>query len=193
MAFAFTAEQRERLFDALGRRDSGAWHLTEDVELAIEGYGDAELSSLASPEARTIDLGQLLAQVSALRPALYDLPQQARRMAAMNALAGEDADDIARLAQASGEALDQLSAGLARVTIAAEPAPSPVANAEHFVRAVGQAFRNRMNLKPTSDARSLFRRFLDTLMMLVQRRHADLDELSRVLTEDRLARILGAD
>lgn len=190
MAFAFTAEQRERLFDALGRRDSGAWHLTEDVELALEGYGGAELRG---SDTDSMAFGQMLAKVFGLRQDLYALPERARRLTALDTLGRDDAADLLRLAHVSGEALDRLGAKLAEVAAVTAAVPGPDASAERLVHAIGQAYRNRLNIKATSDARGLFRRFLDALMDLIQRRHADLDELWRGMTEERLARIIGAD
>ncbi len=51
MGFSFSAEQRDRLLALLGRSDSGAWHLTEDVELALDAHGRTELT--ADPAGRS--------------------------------------------------------------------------------------------------------------------------------------------
>lgn len=195
MGFAFTPEQRERLFAALGRSDSGAWHLTEDVELALAAYGSVELSAdgASNLAAGTSGFQHTLAQVLRLRSELHALPEQARQLAALDAISGDNASDLIRLAHASGEALERLGAKLAALAHAASPRAHPLAASERFVHAVGQAFRNRLNIKPTTDAHGLFRRFLNVLFELVRRRHADLDELSGVLGDARLEQILGLD
>lgn len=190
MAFAFSPEQRERLFAALGRSDSGAWHLVEDVELAIDAFGQAEQMA----EDRTVpavEFEQLLMQTGHLREQLYVLPERVRKLAVIGAISTEHADDVARLAEASGVALELLSAKLAEVAACpAAASPGVQAVAEQFVHGVGQAFRNRLNIKPTVDAHGLFRRFLRVLIDLVGRRHADLDDLSRAIDDVRLAHIL---
>lgn len=193
MAFSFSPEQRERLFAALGRDDSGAWHLTEDVEIALDTLAqsaqtvqDGVSPSVAS--ARTVE------QIKALRSALYALPGQARQWAVNGAIGDDDAADVARLAQTGGEALDQLSVRLSRICeLESRPGMTRHTAAELFVHALGQSFRNRLNIKPTSDSRGLFRRFLAALLVLVGRRHADLDELGQVLTNERLQEILELD
>ena len=87
--------------------------------------------------------------------------------------------------------LDQLSARLARIQAPeSAPAMARYTVAELFVHALGQSFRNRLNIKPTSDPKGLFRRFLDALMVLVRSRHSDLDGMAQVLTSERLERIL---
>lgn len=193
MAFAFDPEQRESLLLALGRSDSAAWHLVEDVELALSAYTEA------GPAAEgKLDLAgefeQMLTQAAHLRAKLYGLPDRLRQLAVLGAIASDSAAEVAGLAQASGEALDRLSVKLAETDV-----PAAVASAqqlsvpERLVHAVGQAFRNRLNIKPTVDAHGLFRRFLGTLIDLVARRHADLADLSRAMDDSRLARILESD
>jgi hypothetical protein len=194
MAFAFSPEQRERLFDSLGRSDSGAWHLTEDVELALEVYAGSAQASDASADgvASTTEFGQIREQVGRLRAQLYALPEHARKLAAFQDLSSDTVADLVRLGNAAGDALERLGSRLAAIEPPAAHA-GPYVLAERFVHAVGQAFRNRLNIKPTVDAHGLFRRFLDTLIDLVRRRHADLDELSRVMTDERLKGILAID
>lgn len=189
MAFAFSPEQRERLFAALGRSDSGAWHLTEDVELALDAYAQADQAA-EDQVLPTVEFDRLLAQASELRAQLYALPDRARQLAVIDVIGSDDAADVARLAQAAGEALEQLSVKLVAM---AGPAGSALPVAERFVHGVGKAFRNRLNTKPTVDAHGLFRRFLSALIEIVRRRHTDLDDLSRALDDARLARILELD
>lgn len=197
MGFAFSPEQRGRLFDALGRSDSGAWHLTEDVELALEAYGNAVLATDAEdavdPASGASEFEQMLAQVTRLRVDLHALPERARQLAALEVISSDSAADLARLGNAAGDALERLGARLAAVSVPTRVQAHPCAMAERFVHAVGQAFRNRLNIKPSIDAHGLFRRFLDVLIDLVRRRHADLDELSGVMTDERLKQILALD
>lgn len=192
MAFAFTPEQRERLFDALGHSDSGPWHLVEDVEKALEAYGNAELALDAGATAAlgVDEFQQTLTQIAQLRAGLYALPERARRLAALGEVPDDVLADLDGLANASGEALERLAVRLAALSVSAPSPVGPYAMAERFVHSVGKAFRNRLNTKPTTDAKGLFRRFLDVLIDLVRRRHADLDDLSKVLTEERLKQIL---
>lgn len=190
MAFSFNPEQRQQLFAALGRDDSGAWHLTEDVELALDAYGEPgqAAGSDLEPVATFVHTLELIKE---LRSELYGLPERTRKWAAIGAICPEDATDVARLAQAGGEVLDQLSARLARIQAPeSAPAMARYTVAELFVHALGQSFRNRLNIKPTSDPKGLFRRFLDALMVLVRSRHSDLDGMAQVLTSERLERIL---
>jgi hypothetical protein len=195
MAFAFSPEQRERLFDALGRSDSGAWHLIEDVELSLEAYAgstlapDASVDVVASAEA----LIGIREQVLRLRAQLYAVPEHARQLAAFEDLSSDVVADLIRLGNAAGDSLERLGSRLTAVVPAQALRGGAYALAERFVHAVGQAFRNRLNIKPTVDAHGLFRRFLDTLVDMVQRRHTDLDELSRAMTDDRLKGILAID
>jgi hypothetical protein len=195
MAFAFSPEQRELLFDALGRNDSGAWHLTEDVELALNAYGGVERALHDSPGSATPVAGfeQMLARVSSLCEELYGLPERARQLSALGTLGADEAADLARLARDCGESLERLAIRLAAIDDSARPHPGTHVEAEGFVHALGQAFRNRLNIKPSSDSQGMFRRFLDALINLVGRRHADLNELAQVLSEERLARIIAAD
>jgi hypothetical protein len=195
MAFVFSPEQRERLFDALGCSDSGAWHLTEDVELALAAYAGSALAPGASVdlEASAAGFSQIREHVARLRADLYALPEHARKLAAFEVLSGDSTADLVRLGNIAGDALERLGSRLAAIGPPMVPRPGPNALAERFVHAVGQAFRNRLNIKPTVDANGLFRRFLGTLMDLVRRRHADLDELSRVMTDERLKGILAID
>jgi hypothetical protein len=195
MAFAFSPEQRERLFDSLGRSDSGAWHLTEDVELALEVYaGSAQAAGASADEvASTTEFSQIREQVARLRAQLYALPEHARKLAAFQDLSSDTVADLVHLGNAAGDALERLGSRLAAIEPPAAAHAGPYVLAERFVHAVGQAFRNRLNIKPTVDAHGLFRRFLDTLIDLVRRRHADLDELSRVMTDERLKAILAID
>jgi PAS domain-containing protein len=195
MAFVFSPEQRERLFDALGRSDSGAWHLTEDVELALEAYAGSALAPDASVDiqASAAEFRQIREHVARLRAELYALPEHARKLAAFEVLSGDSTADLIRLGNVAGDALERLGSRLAAIVPAQAPPAGPCALAERFVHAVGQAFRNRLNIKPTVDAHGSFRRFLDTLVDIVRRRHADLDELSRVMTDERLKGILAID
>ncbi len=193
MGFSFSAEQRDRLLASLGRSDSGAWHLTEDVELALDAHGRAELT--ADPAGRS---GSLLARTreltADLRQELYALPERARQLAALGEIDESDAEDLVRLAHAGGEALERLGVRVAQLMVPqVAPAHGPHAMAERFVGALGQAYRNRLNIKPTSDEKGAFRHFLDTVIELVGRRHSDIDELSHLLTEARLAEILARD
>jgi len=190
MSFSFSPEQRQQLFAALGRDDSGAWHLTEDVELALDAYGEPGQVA-GAVLAPVVTFAHTLEQIKRLRSELYGLPEQIRQWAVMGAIGNDDAAEVGRLAQAGGEALDQLSARLARIDVS-ESAPAMPRHtvAELFLHALGQSFRNRLNIKPTSDPKGLFRRFLDALMVLVRRRHADLDDLAQVLTPERLELIL---
>lgn len=193
MAFAFSDSQRQQLFDALGRSDSGAWHLTEDVELALSAYGGGDAAAQASStSALDAAMAHTLSQLRSFREALYALPERAQELAALGRFGSDDATDLTRLGHSAGDALDRLGArlaGLARRE--GVDAAGPCANAERFVHAVGQAYRNRLNVKPTADGP--FRQFLVALFQLVRRRHAELDELARVLDTPRLARILGLD
>ena len=190
MAFSFSPEQRQQLFAALGRDDSGAWHLTEDVELALDAYGEPGQAAGSGLEP-LVRFAHTLEQIKQLRSELYGMPERARQWVVMGAMGNDDAADVARLAQVGGEALDQLSARLAGIEAPeSAPAMARYTVAELFVHALGQSFRNRLNIKPTSDPKGLFRRFLDALMGLVRRRHADLDELAQLLTAERLERIL---
>ncbi len=195
MAFAFSPEQRERLFDALGRSDSGAWHLTEDVELALDAYAASALAPDASVDAvaSVAELIRMREQVSRLRAQLYALPEHAHKLAAFEDLSSDVVADLIRLGNAAGDTLERLGSRLAAVAPAQAPQAGPCALAERFVHAVGQAFRNRLNIKPTVDAHGLFRRFLDALVDMVRRRHTDLDELSRAMTDERLKGILAID
>ncbi len=195
MAFAFSPQQRERLFAALGRDDSGAWHLTEDVELALDVYGGVARAwqDNGGDVARLTELEQILARVSDMCELIYALPERARQLAATGTLNADDAVDLGRLAKDSGEALERLGTRLAAIGSRAHPPAVTHDGAEAFVHALGQAFRNRLNIKPSSDSQGLFRRFLDALIELIGRRHAELDELSRVLTEERLARIIASE
>lgn len=190
MAFSFSPEQRQQMFAALSRDDSGAWHLTEDVELALDAYGKPGQPAGGVLEP-VVTFVHTLEQIKSLRSELYGLPERTRQLAVMGAIGNDDAADVARLAQAGGEALDQLSARLARIGAPeSAPAMTRYTVAELFIHALGQSFRNRLNIKPTSDPKGLFRRFLDALMVLVRRRHADLDDLAQVLTPEHLERIL---
>lgn len=193
MAFAFNPEQREQLFTALGRSDSGASHLVEDVELALDAYGQAE--KLAEERVvPAVEFERLLTQAGHLRAQLYALPERARQLAVIGGISIDDAADVSRLAQAAGEALEGLSVKLAEVAIPMASAPSGALNvAERFVHGVSKAFRNRLNIKPTVDARGLFRRFLSALINMVGRRHTDLDDLSHAMDDVRLAHILESD
>lgn len=194
MAFAFNDSQRQQLFDALGRSDSGAWHLTEDVELALSAYGEGGQPSQAASSAAEGALSATLGQLLKVRQELYGLPERAHELAALGRFGGDDAADLVRLSHSAGDALDRLGAKLSSLARREGVAASgPYATAERFVHAVGDAYRNRLNIKPTADAHGAFRHFLNVLFQLVQRRHADLDDLARVLDSQRLTRILGLD
>ncbi|GMU43877.1 MAG: hypothetical protein IT479_11140 [Xanthomonadales bacterium] len=193
MTFAFSDSQRQQLFDGLGRSDSGAWHLTGDVELALSAYGGGDAVARAN-SAAVLDaaFAHTLGQLRCLREDLYALPERAQELAALGRFGGDQAIDLTRLAHSAGDALDRLGARLSSLARReGVAAAGPCADAERFVRAVAQAYRNRLNIKPTADGP--FRQFLDVLFHLVQRRHADIDELARVLDTSRLARILGLD
>lgn len=194
MAFTFDAGQRERLLEALERSDSAAWHLTEDTERAIDAFAQSELTgSQANANSTEDGIGETQALIAALRAALYQLPDKVRQTSALATVADTYLAEIARLTSVSGTVLEQLAAILTEV-VASLPRNEngPYALAERFIRALGQAFRNRLNIKPTSEDGGLFRGFLDVVIDLTRRRHADLDELSRVLTEKRLGQILGS-
>lgn len=195
MSFAFSDEQRQRLLDALGRSDSGAFHLTEDVEAALSAYGQADIEAQASSSDRAEGgLASVLQSVQKLRKELYGLPEHAQQLAALARIGGEDAADLTRMAHAAGDDLERLGARLATLSRREGVVrDGPCAMAERFVHAVGQAYRNRLNIKPSADANGAFRHFLDALFSLVRKRHADLDELARVLDARRLARVLGID
>jgi len=188
MAFTFSPEQRDAVFQALGRRDSAAWHLTEDVEAALSAYGSgAAGASLAD------DLKSLLVTVSTLRAALYPLPDQLHESGLVGDLDGERLAAVGRDAERIGEALDRFSLELtdlrALIAVAYQGSSSP---AERFLHALGQAYRNRMNIRPTAAADGQFMRFHKVVTDLVRRRHSDLDELCSTLDEDRLDQILGS-
>ena len=70
MAFAFTQEQRDGLFVALGRDDSGAWHLVEDVELALDAFAQAAQAAEGTVDP-AIELAQIRGQAGHLRMQLY--------------------------------------------------------------------------------------------------------------------------
>lgn len=196
MGFSFSAEQRDRLLASLGRSDSGACHLAEDVELAVDAYGRVELNAeeQGNSTAAAGLLGRTRALTASLRPELYGLPERARQLAALGEIGDDDAEDLARMARVSGDALEHLGVKLAQLMAPhAGLARGPHAMAERFVGALGQAYRNRLNIKPTGEAGGAFRRFLDTVMELVRKRHADLDDFSRLLTDARLAEILARD
>ena len=196
MGFSFSAEQRDRLLASLGRSDSGAWHLTEDVELALDAYGRVDPGADAHDGAGAARglLAHTRALTASLRQELYALPARARQLAALGEIGEDDAEDLTRLSHASGEALERLGVRLAALMVPqVAVAHGPHAMAERFVTALGQAYRNRLNIKPTSDGRGAFRRFLDTVIELVRKRHADLDEFAPLLTEARLAEILARD
>lgn len=196
MGFSFSADQRDRLLAALGRSDSGAWHLTEDVELAVDAYGRIELHAEAPGKSAAAPalLAHTRTLTASLRQELYALPERARQLAALGEVGEDDADDLARLAHVCGDALERLGVRMAQLMVPqVAPAHGPHALAERFVGALGQAYRNRLNIKPTSDGNGAFRRFLDTVIELVGKRHADLDEFSQLLSEVRLAEILARD
>ena len=195
MGFSFSAEQRDRLLASLGRSDSGAWHLTEDVELAVDAYGRVELSADALGRSGVVALLSRTRELTAsLRQELYALPERARELAALGEIDDSDAEDLTRLAHASGEVLERLGVRMAQLMVPqSAPAHGPHAMAERFVGALGQAYRNRLNIKPTSDGKGAFRRFLDGVIEMVRKRHADLDEFAQLLTEARLAEILARD
>lgn len=193
MAFAFTQDQRDGLFVALGRDDSGAWHLVEDVELALDAFAQAAQAAEGTIDP-AVEFAQIRGEAGHLRMQLYGLPERVRQLAVLGAIGSDYAADVARLAQVGGEALEQLSLKLAEVgTPVADTRERVHTPAERFVHAVGQAFRNRLNIKPTIDAHGLFRRFLSALIDNVGRRHTDLDDLSRSMDDVRLAHILGSD
>lgn len=195
MSFAFSDEQRKRLLDALGRSDSGAFHLTEDIEDALSGYGQADLAAQSSSAAAAeIGLTDVLRSVQQLRKALYALPEQAQQLSALGRIGSEDGADLTRMAHAAGDDLERLGARLAGLSRREGVlGDGPCAMAERFVHAVGHAYRNRLNIKPSAEPQAAFRHFLAALFELVQKRHADLDELAHVLDTPRLARILGID
>ena len=101
---------------------------------------------------------------------------------------------LRQLSHASGEALERLGVRLAALMVPqVAVAHGPHAMAERFVTALGQAYRNRLNIKPTSDGKGAFRRFLDAVIEMVRKRHSDLDEFAGLLSEARLAEILARD
>lgn len=193
MAFTFDPAQRERLLAALERNDNGAWHLTEDVERAIDAFAQSELGGPPSAAGESDGgIGQAQTLIAALRAALYQLPEGVRRASALATVADAQIAEIAHLSNVSGAALERLAATLSEVVASLPPRENgPYALAERFIHALGQAFRNRLNIKPTAEDGGLFRGFLDVVIDLTRRRHADLDELSRALTEKRLGQILG--
>jgi hypothetical protein len=195
MTFSFTDAHREQLLDALGRRDSAAWHLLEDVELALDAYAELERPPMpVSPVATdTPDLAHLLQSSAALRSALYGLPEHARRWARLGGVSSDRASEVADLADACGALLDQLSLALTEIQAELQGSDAGTESpATRLVHALGQAFRNRTNIKPSSDDHGLFRRFLTSIFELIEGRYADLDELSKVLDSARLDAILGS-
>lgn len=189
MAFTFTTEQRDIVLRALGKDDSAAWHLTEDIEAAIDAYGRG------SREASGADLRDELQQVSALatalRSALYPLPENLHRSGLVGDLDGDLLASLGRHAERLGESLDQFTLEIADLRSRIALAHSGlVAPAERFVHALGQAYRNRLNIRPTSAPTGQFRLFLEAVIELVRRRHSDLDELAGFLSDERLSSIL---
>lgn len=191
MAFTFTPEQRDAIFQALGRSDSAAWHLTEDVEVALGAYGSS--ADGASGTSLGDELKSLLASVATLRAALYPLPDQLHQSGLVGILDGERLAAVGRDAERIGEALDRFSLELtdlrALVTASFQGSRSP---AERFLHALGQAYRNRMNIRPTAAAEGQFMRFYKAVTDMVRRRHSDLDELCGTLDEGRLNQILDS-
>ncbi len=189
MAFTFTPEQRDTVFQALGRNDSAAWHLTEDVEAALSAYGSGAAGAVGASLAD--ELKSLLASVATLRAALYPLPDKLHQSGLVGDLDGERLAAVGRDAERIGEALDRFSLELtdlrALIAVAYQGRSSP---AERFLHALGQAYRNRMNIRPTAAVEGQYMRFHKAVTDLVRRRHSDLDELCNTLDEDRLKQIL---
>ena len=191
MAFTFTTEQRDILLRALGKDDSAAWHLTEDVEATIDAYGLGTRE--ASGAVLSDELQQVAAMTSALRSALYPLPENLHRSGLVGDVDGDLLASLGRHAERIGESLDQFTLEIAELRSRIALAHSGlVAPAERFIHALGQAYRNRMNIRPTAVATGQFRLFLDAVIELIRRRHNDLDELAGVLSDDRLTQILAS-
>lgn len=189
MTFAFTTEQREVLFHALSREDSAAWRLSEDVEAAIAAYGQGAGLAVGA------DLREQMAQVShltvSLRSALYPLPDVLRRSGVAAGIEGDLLTNLSRHAERIGDTLDQFMLELSEVRARIPDTGSTAGTAaEHFIHALGQVYRNRMNIRPVATAEGHFRQFLDAVVGLVGRRYSDLQELCQVLGESRLAQIL---
>lgn len=193
MAFEFDAAAQERLFEAIGRRDSGAWHLVEDIEAALGAYVEAAGRVRAQPElAERLESGlaETLLLATRLRTELYELPARATHLQAIGEIDHEHAARLTGSAEQAARAIEPLLLSLrdARDTSAARQ-PGPGDADAILLRSIAQAFRNRLNIKPTAAAEGLFMRVMKALLGVSRERaprfaaycagisHEALDEL----------------
>jgi hypothetical protein len=194
MSFRINDSERRQLLDALGRHDGSAEHLIDDIERALADYehGLRLVSSGVSPaELRAYwELTRELA--GRLRSQLYEAPDRARELLTLAVLLQSDLPPLLRAAEECGQAIEQLAPMLERVEDACgRVRASTHAVAEHALREVLYAFRNRTNIKPNLDPAGTFLRFLAKLVQLLGDRFPELAQLATGLSGERLEQMLA--
>jgi len=190
MSFSFNTQQQEKIQSTLARTDSGVWHLIEDVEMAINAYGHAATQGGARQNSTALQFDGLLAGVGRIRSDLYRVPEITQQLSVLGGVEADGAIELTRLSNIAGDALDELSAKLVEIRAQVCVSHSQLELQERLVHALGQAFRNRLNIKPNGEPEGLFRRFLDTLLDMVKLQYPEIDTFAHSITESRLGQIL---
>lgn len=190
MSYTFNPAQQQRLFAAIGRQDVGAVHLLEDIEQALTRHQLALDQARAGPEQQ--DWWTQTEEVATqLRAKLYALPDHASSLSAWASIGQDRFLALLKHSTRCAEALDNLLPALSlSAKQSADLRPNAQVAARQFFNELVHAFRNRLNIKPTTDPAGLFQRVLGAVLDGLDGHFAEIDLLGRHLDPKALSDLL---
>lgn len=192
MKFVFNGGEQDALTAAIGRTDAAAVHLIEDIEAALSVYMDgAEAASdPAIVDRLEAALTETLLLSTRLRSELYELPTRIDQLLGLGTLTAANGEELARNGRDVADGLDALVAQLRAGRDACKRRVQMGQCERHLLRDLGQAWRNRLNVKPSSSVDSAFPKFLQVLVAIVGSRFPDWANFCDGLSGERLERLL---
>ena len=194
-AFVFTPHEAALLMADIGRTDVAAVSFVTDVEACLQAFEYAANGEMSAGMPK--EIGDHLATIehaaAELRSALYELPDDVAMLLDLLLLSegarGRIAADFSHIV---GPLEDMAAAiGEIRRTAAGGTKQKSLRLEDCLVRAVGAAYRNRLNRKPGGDPESGFPPTLSDILEFAGHRLPGVAASAAAVTPTRLRRIFG--
>lgn len=187
-------DMREAYFALIGRNDTSAYGFTEDVEACVNAWCLAMRSGGGDGLPKDVgkDLVDTVRVAAELRSLLYRLPQDIKLLIDLQLLSEGSYRRLNTDMGALVDPLEDLVAAISEVRQRAEREAHLDATQlqDKLYAAIGSAYRNRLNRKPTADEHGHFMQTLHGVLALVARSLPEAASLAVGLSAQRLAPLL---